>query len=239
MGYLDSTAVTVDAVLTKKGREILARGGNLEITHFSATYTGVDYTLWNPDHPSGSAFYGEAIENLPNFEASVHAEYTLRNRLISLGQDTIALPAIEVNGLNGTNLHTFEDGDAGGIKLTVTLKNFAGGMGGGTGNVGSLLFVVYDPTVVHSNLPVAKQLAGVTRQFLREQDMSNAVQYTVQGGPNDFSADVHPDTTTLTAGRETSGLFIHPETGAYQFVRFVNNITKLTRSVLNQANIKS
>ena len=75
MGYLDSTSVTVDAVLTKKGREILARGGNLEITHFSATDTGVDYTLWNPDHPSGSAFYGEAIENLPNFEASVHSEY--------------------------------------------------------------------------------------------------------------------------------------------------------------------
>ena len=82
MGYLDSTAVTVDAVLTKKGREILAKGGNLEITNFSATDTGVDYRLWNPDHPSGSAFYGEGIENLPQVEALPAAQYQLRNKLV-------------------------------------------------------------------------------------------------------------------------------------------------------------
>jgi hypothetical protein len=237
MGYLDSTAVTVDAVLTKKGREILARGGNLDITHFSATDTGVDYRLWNPDHPSGSAFYGEAIENLPNFEANVHSEYTLRNRLISLNQNTIAIPALEASGLNGTNLHTFEDGDANGITLTVTLKGYTAPVGG-NGN-GGLIFVIYDPTVVHSTAQTAKQLSGVTNQFLREQDIPNVVQYNISGTGPDFSVPVMPDTTTLTAGRETSGLFIHPATGAYLFVRFVNNITKLTRNVLSSAGTKS
>ena len=64
MGYLDNTSVTVDAVLTKKGREILSRGQQLNITSFTCSDEGVDYTLWNPDHPSGSAYYGEAIENL-------------------------------------------------------------------------------------------------------------------------------------------------------------------------------
>ena len=238
MGYLDSTAVTVDAVLTKKGREILARGGNLDITHFSATDTGVDYRLWNPDHPSGSAFYGEAIENLPNFEANVHSEYTLRNRLISLNQNTIAIPALEASGLNGTNVHTFEDGDANGITLTVTLKGFTAPVGGTAGN-GGLIFVIYDPTVVHSTAQTAKQLSGVTNQFLREQDIPNVVQYNISGTGPDFSVPVMPDTTTLTAGRETSGLFIHPATGAYLFVRFVNNITKLTRNVLSSAGTKS
>jgi len=237
MGYLDSTAVTVDAVLTKKGREILARGGNLDITHFSATDTGVDYRLWNPDHPSGSAFYGEAIENLPNFEANVHSEYTLRNRLISLNQNTIAIPALEANGLNGTNLHTFEDGDANGIKLTVTLKGYSAPIGG-NGN-GGLIFVIYDPTVVHSTATVAKQLSGVTNQFLREQDIPSVVQYNISGTGPDFTVPVMPDTTTLTAGRETSGLLIHPATGAYLFVRFVNNITKLQRNVLSSAGTKS
>jgi hypothetical protein len=237
MGYLDSTAVTVDAVLTKKGREILARGGNLDITHFSATDTGVDYRLWNPDHPSGSAFYGEAIENLPNFEANVHSEYTLRNRLISLNQNTIAIPALEASGLNGTNLHTFEDGDANGITLTVTLKGYTAPVGG-NGN-GGLIFVIYDPTVVHSTAQTAKQLSGVTNQFLREQDIPNVVQYNISGTGPDFSVPVMPDTTTLTAGRETSGLFIHPATGAYLFVRFVNNITKLQRNVLSSAGTKS
>ena len=237
MGYLDSTAVTVDAVLTKKGREILARGGNLDITHFSATDTGVDYRLWNPDHPSGSAFYGEAIENLPNFEANVHSEYTLRNRLISLNQNTIAIPALEASGLNGTNLHTFEDGDANGITLTVTLKGYTAPVGG-NGN-GGLIFVIYDPTVVHSTAQTAKQLSGVTNQFLREQDIPNVVQYNISGTGPDFSVPVMPDTTTLTAGRETSGLLIHPATGAYLFIRFVNNITKLQRNVLSSAGTKS
>ena len=237
MGYLDSTAVTVDAVLTKKGREILARGGNLDITHFSATDTGVDYRLWNPDHPSGSAFYGEAIENLPNFEASVHSEYTLRNRLISLNQNTIAIPALEANGLNGTNLHTFADGDANGITLTVTLKGYTAPIGG-NGN-GGLIFVIYDPTVVHSTAQVAKSLSGTTDQFLREVDINNVVQYNITGTGPDFTVPVMPDTTTLTAGRETSGLLIHPGTGAYLFVRFVNNITKLQRNVLSSAGTKS
>jgi len=234
MGYLDSTSVTVDAVLTKKGREILARGGNLEITHFSATDTGVDYTLWNPDHPSGSAFYGEAIENLPNFEASVHSEYTLQNRLISLGQDTIALPALEINGLSGNNVHTFEDGESNGIKITATLKGF-----NNSGNADGLFFIVYDPTVIHSNAPTSKVISGLTRSFLREQDMQAAVQYTIPGSGPDYTFDVIPDTATLTSGRQTSGLIIHPQTGAYVFVRFVNNITKLTRSVLSSANVKS
>ena len=85
MGYLDNSSITVDAVLTKKGRELLksggsAQNGSLRITSFTLSDTGVDYTLWNPSHPSGSAFYGEAIENLPQLEASVHSEYNLRNR---------------------------------------------------------------------------------------------------------------------------------------------------------------
>ena len=122
MGYLDNSSITVDAVLTKKGREILKNGGtlttnsdgtqtlnpsSLNITSFTLSDTGVDYTLWNPTHPSGSDNYGEAIENLPQLEASVHAEYNLRNRLITLGQSATALPAIQISGLDsagGTTL---------------------------------------------------------------------------------------------------------------------------------------
>ena len=72
MGYLDNTSVTVDAVLTKRGREIVSAGGSLNITTFTLSDTGVSYNLWNPDHPSGSAYYGEAIENLPQVGAPVY-----------------------------------------------------------------------------------------------------------------------------------------------------------------------
>jgi len=70
MGYLNNTSVTVDAILTKKGRELLAKNdGSFRITQFSLSDDEIDYTLYNPNHPSGSAFYGEAIEAMPILEA--------------------------------------------------------------------------------------------------------------------------------------------------------------------------
>ena len=56
MGYLDNSVVTIDAILTKKGRELLARNdGSFRITQFAMADEEVDYTLSNPNHPSGSA----------------------------------------------------------------------------------------------------------------------------------------------------------------------------------------
>ena len=65
MGYLDNSTIVVDAILTKQGRKLISQGNPLNISYFTLTDTGVDYTLWNTEHPSGSAYYGEAIENLP------------------------------------------------------------------------------------------------------------------------------------------------------------------------------
>ena len=85
MGYLDNSSVNVDAILTLKGRELLAQGGNaFNITQFALADDEVDYDLWNPEHPSGSAYYGEAIENLPQIEALPNAGYFMRNKLVSL-----------------------------------------------------------------------------------------------------------------------------------------------------------
>ena len=95
MAYLNNTAVTVDAILTKKGRELLARGdGSFRITQFALSDDEIDYTLYNPSQPSGSAFYGEAIENMPLLEAFPIADYNLRSKLVSLPQNTSALPTI-------------------------------------------------------------------------------------------------------------------------------------------------
>ena len=41
MGYLENSSITVDAVLTKKGREILKDGGNLNIYSFTLSDTGI------------------------------------------------------------------------------------------------------------------------------------------------------------------------------------------------------
>ena len=230
MGYLDNTSVTVDAVLTKKGREILSRTGNLDIASFTCSDTGVDYTLWNPDHPSGSAFYGEAIEGLPMLEASVHAEFSLNNRLVSFSQNTIALPAMDVSGLDsGGNTLTFEDGDTGGKQIIATIKNFASNSGDSSG----LYFVIEDPNIIFSTATSRGGLSGTTRQFLTEVDIPNAQEYQLGGTGPDFSIPLMPNTELLTTGRSTNVTIVHIKTGAFAQFRVTNNVTRLTRNVMS------
>ena len=230
MGYLDNASITVDAVLTKKGREILKNGGNLNVTSFTLSDTGVDYTLWNPDHPSGSAFYGEAIENLPMLEASVHAEYNLRNRLISLNQRTVAIPALVLGNLDsagGTTL-TFDEGDENAGRISVEIVGYSS-----TGNVTlqgfQHYFVVQDPTIVSTSATRLSNLSGTSgRQFLQEEDIAQAEMY----GFNGNSFQINPIQQD-TAGKQTNIYVVNVETGAYNSFVVTNNITKNTRAILS------
>ena len=96
MGYLNNSVVTVDAVLTKKGRELLARGdGSFRITQFALADDEIDYTLYNSSHPSGSAFYGEAIENMPLLEAFPDENQIMKYKLATLPRGTSKLPILE------------------------------------------------------------------------------------------------------------------------------------------------
>lgn len=95
MAYLDNSVVTVDAILTKKGRELMARGdGSFQITQFALADDEIDYTLFNPSHPSGSAYYGEAIENLPLLEAFPDESQVMKYKLTTLPRGTARLPII-------------------------------------------------------------------------------------------------------------------------------------------------
>lgn len=97
MGYLNNAVVTVDAILTKKGRELLARGdGSFKITQFALADDEIDYTLYNPSHPSGSAFYGEAIENLPLLEAFPDETQIMKYKLATLPRGTSKLPLLDI-----------------------------------------------------------------------------------------------------------------------------------------------
>ena len=96
MGYLNNSVVTVDAILTKKGRELLARGdGSFKITQFALSDDEIDYTLYNTSHPSGSAFYGEAIENMPLLEAFPDENQIMKYKLSTLPRGTSKLPLLE------------------------------------------------------------------------------------------------------------------------------------------------
>ena len=89
MGILDNDTVIVDAILTKLGRQKLAQGQSLGITQFAFGDTGVDYTLYNPDHPSGSDSYGSAITNLPMLEAVPDNDVFLRFQLYGEGERNV------------------------------------------------------------------------------------------------------------------------------------------------------
>ena len=97
MGYLNNQVVTVDAILTKKGRELLAAGdGSFNITQFALSDDEVDYTLYNPNHPSGSAYYGEAIENMPLLEAFPDENQMMKYKLVSLSRGTATMPILQL-----------------------------------------------------------------------------------------------------------------------------------------------
>jgi len=121
MSYLSSTSVVVDAILTKKGRELLARNdGSFQITQFSLSDDEVDYTLYNPNHPSGSAFYGEAIENMPVLQAFPDDTEIMKYKLVTLPRGTAKLPVLNI-GYNNISLR-----QGASISITPQTLNYLG-----------------------------------------------------------------------------------------------------------------
>ena len=97
MGYLNNSVVTVDAILTDKGRQLLAQGnGAFSITQFAVADDEIDYTLYNPTHPSGAAYYGEALQNMPLLEAFPQATQTMKYKLVTLPRGTAKLPILDL-----------------------------------------------------------------------------------------------------------------------------------------------
>lgn len=97
MGYLTNTSVQIDAILTKKGREALAKNdGSFRITQFALSDDEIDYTLYNPSHPSGSAFYGEAIEAMPVLQAFPDDQEIMKYKLLTLPRGTAKLPVLDI-----------------------------------------------------------------------------------------------------------------------------------------------
>ena len=94
MGYLDNTSITVDAILTKKGRQKLASGQSLNISKFALGDDEIDYTLYEPAHPKGSAYYDSAIKAIPIMEASPDETQVLRYKLVTLPKGTTQIPIV-------------------------------------------------------------------------------------------------------------------------------------------------
>ena len=151
MGFLDNTSITVDAILTKKGRELLARGKNeFKISKFALSDDEIDYTLWDVTHPNGTNYYGEVIENMPLLEASPDENQIMRYKLTTLPKNTTKMPILELPapsftfngaGITQTVSANTRNGSDAALGYTFTLHNCdacrmtlatGGGIPGGT-----------------------------------------------------------------------------------------------------------
>lgn len=122
MGYLNNQIVTVDAILTKKGRELLARNdGSFRITQFALADDEIDYTLYNPNNASGSSYYGQAIENMPLLEAFADETQTMKYKLTTLPRGTAKLPILNI----GYTTITLKQGAS--LSITPQTLNYLGG----------------------------------------------------------------------------------------------------------------
>jgi hypothetical protein len=109
MGYLNKSTITVDAILTNRGRELLAQGteaGQFNITKFAVADDEVDYRLYNTAHPLGSEHYGDIIENMPVLEATPDETQIMRYKLVTVtGTDatTAAVVIPQITNINYTS----------------------------------------------------------------------------------------------------------------------------------------
>jgi len=123
MGYLNNSTITVDAVLTKKGRELLARGRDeFKITQFALADDEIDYDLWNSAHPLGSDYYGIIIENLPLVEATTDESNIMRYKLVTLPKKTARIPVITIGNSSITLVTPGQP-----ASITPTTTNFTQG----------------------------------------------------------------------------------------------------------------
>tara|TARA_Y100000593_G_scaffold19326_1_gene38512 strand:+ start:20299 stop:21246 length:948 start_codon:yes stop_codon:yes gene_type:complete len=110
MGFLDNSGdIILDAVLTDHGRKVLAKGdGSFQITKFAVGDEEIDYSLYNINHASGSAYYDLEILQTPVLEAFTNNASSMKTKLISYDNERLLyLPMLKLNtNLNDTRQHT-------------------------------------------------------------------------------------------------------------------------------------
>ena len=204
MGYLDNSTVTVDAILTKQGRKLLAQDQPLNISYFTLNDTGVDYTTWNPDHASGSAYYGEAIESLPNVEALPNAAYfMMRNTLVSYEKGIDAIPGLK-------RMDNWDFGN------DTTCKSYTAEMIGGYSVSEGYVVLIPDTSVVTINGQMGESVSGNLLQYINNQNINDAGVVTIGGsGTGGTQFQVCPGSNTEDKTLTTTLVVVNMDTAAF------------------------
>jgi len=223
MGYLDNSSITVDAILTKKGRELLSRNdGSFNITSFALADDEIDYSLYNENHPNGSQYAGEAIENMPILEAFPDENNIMKHKLVTLNRNITKIPIISITnqspnlnkgGIGNLNPITINlDGTSTQIEpngYIFTVKDrrlFSSFLGSGQGAASST-----NMSPVYSTVAVSETVIG------------NSLSFTAIATDSLFGTNTQLVTTITIEGRDTGARATVPVTinkttsGASQF----------------------
>ena len=206
MAYLDNTEITVDAILTKKGRQKLASGQRLDITKFALGDDEIDYTLYEPAHPKGSAYYDSAIRAIPVTEASPDETQVLRYKLVTLPKGTTKIPVVAL-GINQIGVYQYE----GGVAMTPT-NSPAGNQNAGytvvlaNQNAGTL-------TVTRGANAVGSVPVFLGEEVTTTAQVVSGLEFRFTPNPN-LTTDIK--TTITVYGNETGGSQSIPVTVTYR-----------------------
>ena len=136
MGYLNNSTRVLDAILTKKGRELLSSGGNFNVTKFALGDDEIDYQLWDTTHTRGTDYYGAVIDNLPALEPFNDPSEIMKYKLVSRSDGTQAMAILQDTGGSAIGLAALKwYASAEGNRIAVsnfTSVEVGGGVGGGT-----------------------------------------------------------------------------------------------------------
>ena len=94
MGFLNNNIIIVDAVLTKKGRQLLAKG-QFNVTKFALADDQVNYALTQ-----------DQIKQTPVLQPSSDQNTAILNRLVTLGRDTTTISTIQIARTGQLNINS-------------------------------------------------------------------------------------------------------------------------------------
>lgn len=169
MGYLNNQAITVDAILTTRGRELLAKGQDyFNITQFALADDEIDYSLYDVTHPLGSNYYGQVIENMPILEAFPDTDQLMKYKLITLPRGSKYIPTISIPStqINLTNLAT-----------VATVAPTTVNVPGGNGTLGYTA-ILSDSTVARLRVAPGAEVAasaGTVPTFLSDDGTARSI----------------------------------------------------------------
>ena len=213
MGFLNNTTITIDAVLTKRGRELLARGRNeFAVTKFALADDEVDYRLWDTAHPNGTNYYGAVIENMPLLEPVSDETQALKYKLVTLPKETSRLPILDV----AVASLSFSQGGGNGELLAPGTLNSTDAEQGYT-------FIIHDTTVATLQVAQASPSPSAPLIPITLSDEELTQSQNVSG----LTVRVLPQVFTSPAVKKTQLTIVGNQTGATTTVSIQVNKTDL------------